>query len=385
MKSNSTKWPLVALEDVCVFLDNMRKPVTAKDRKAGSYPYYGANGVQDYVDAYLFDEELVLLAEDGGQFDDPSKGVAYRVSGKCWVNNHAHVLRPKNNIDVAYLGHVLRQYDVRPFITGAVVKKLNNKAARRMLIPLPPLSDQKRIVSLLDQADTLRSKRRESMKLMDEYMDAVFTKMFGNPTTNPKNWRMDTLRNICTRFSDGPFGSKLKSEHYRDKGVRVIRLQNIGINEFKDKDKAFISVDYFESDLKKFSCKSGDIVIATLGDPNIRACVIPKHLGLAINKADCIHCVPKTEIVTIEYLVGLLNLPEFLSFFSHLLHGQTRTRVSSGQLKKVKVPIPPLELQQKYCEIIKAVERNKASMLIQSKELENQFDALMQRTFSNAA
>ena len=84
----------VKLEEVCEILDSKRIPITSQDRKKGIYPYYGANGLQDYVDGYIFDDELVLLAEDGGYFGSKDKPIAYRVSGKCWVNNHAHVLKP---------------------------------------------------------------------------------------------------------------------------------------------------------------------------------------------------------------------------------------------------------------------------------------------------
>ena len=91
------------VEECCEILDSMRIPITASDRKEGKYPYYGANGIQDYVNDYIFDDELVLLAEDGGNFGSKEKPIAYRVSGKCWVNNHAHVLKPKEEIDVDYL------------------------------------------------------------------------------------------------------------------------------------------------------------------------------------------------------------------------------------------------------------------------------------------
>ena len=97
------------LEDVCDILDSQRIPVTAKDRKKGIYPYYGANGIQDYVDDYIFDDELVLLAEDGGNFGSKDRPIAYRVSGKCWVNNHAHVLKAKECIDVDYLSLILQR------------------------------------------------------------------------------------------------------------------------------------------------------------------------------------------------------------------------------------------------------------------------------------
>lgn len=91
------------LEDCCEILDSKRVPITAADRKEGPYPYYGANGVQDYVAEYIFDDELVLLAEDGGNFGSKTRPIAYRVSGKCWVNNHAHVLKPKEGLNADFL------------------------------------------------------------------------------------------------------------------------------------------------------------------------------------------------------------------------------------------------------------------------------------------
>lgn len=87
-------WDQPPLDKVVDFLDNQRKPVTASERMAGPYPYFGANGLQGTIDDYIFDESLVLLAEDG-HFGIPGRSIAYAVSGKCWVNNHAHVLRPK--------------------------------------------------------------------------------------------------------------------------------------------------------------------------------------------------------------------------------------------------------------------------------------------------
>ena len=80
------------VEECCEILDSMRIPITASDRKEGKYPYYGANGIQDYVNDYIFDDELVLLAEDGGNFGSKEKPIAYRVSGKCWVNNHGRAV-----------------------------------------------------------------------------------------------------------------------------------------------------------------------------------------------------------------------------------------------------------------------------------------------------
>lgn len=92
----------ITIEECCDILDSRRIPITASERRNGRYPYYGANGIQDYVADYIFDDELVLLAEDGGNFGSKTRPIAYRVSGKCWVNNHAHVLKPMANVDVDF-------------------------------------------------------------------------------------------------------------------------------------------------------------------------------------------------------------------------------------------------------------------------------------------
>ncbi len=142
--------PLVKLGDICEFLDHKREPVSEELRKHGPYPYYGANGQQGWIDDYIFDEPLVLLAEDGGHFGSRTSPIAYRISGKTWVNNHAHVLRPLAGCDVSYLAHALSFYDVSNLITGSTRPKLTKGKAETIRIPLPSLHDQQRIACQLE-------------------------------------------------------------------------------------------------------------------------------------------------------------------------------------------------------------------------------------------
>ena len=119
---------MLYVEDCCEILDSMRVPITASEREEGEYPYYGANGIQDHIADYIFDDELVLLAEDGGNFGSRERPIAYRVSGKCWVNNHAHVLKPKTGLDVDYLCYSLMFYKVDGMVNGATRQKLTQAA-----------------------------------------------------------------------------------------------------------------------------------------------------------------------------------------------------------------------------------------------------------------
>ena len=157
------------LEDCCEILDSLRIPITASDREKGIYPYYGANGIQDYVSSYIFDDDLVLLAEDGGSFGSKTKPIAYRVSGKCWVNNHAHVLKPKEGIDVDFLCYSLMFYNTKGLVNGATRQKLTQSAMRKMKIPklhidiqLDIVKEIKSVISIID----IREKQLEKLSLL---------------------------------------------------------------------------------------------------------------------------------------------------------------------------------------------------------------------------
>ena len=124
----------VSLGKVCEVLDNLRKPITKKLRKQGQYPYYGATGIVDYVDNYIFDETLVLIGEDGAKWDKGEQ-TAFIVSGKYWVNNHAHVIRPfKDKLNQKFLVYYLNSIDLKPWVTGLTVPKLNQEKLKSIQI-----------------------------------------------------------------------------------------------------------------------------------------------------------------------------------------------------------------------------------------------------------
>lgn len=157
--SNPKGWPTRRLDELTDCLDSLRRPVTKKDRASGNVPYYGANGLQGWIDRPLFNEPLVLVAEDGGHFDDPARGVAYRIDGPAWVNNHAHILRAKQHlVDTEYLHRALRHYDFVPFISGTTRAKLTQGQLNKAPLLLPPLADQKRFSCLAQALQATRAK-----------------------------------------------------------------------------------------------------------------------------------------------------------------------------------------------------------------------------------
>lgn len=173
------KWPEVALGELVEIFDSKRRPITKADRKEGPYPYYGATGVLDHVDGYIFDEPLVLLGEDGAKWG-PNEKSAFPVNGKVWVNNHAHVLRPKRDrlLDGFLICH-LNAADLSTFITGVTVPKLNQARMRDIPVPLPALEIQQAIVAEIEAEQALVEANRELIARFEKKIEAAIARVWG--------------------------------------------------------------------------------------------------------------------------------------------------------------------------------------------------------------
>ena len=171
------------------------------------------------------------------------------------------------------------------------------------------------------------------------------------------------VRDTSELISDGPFGSNLKTSHYVAEGIRVIRLGNIGSGKFLDEDKAYISEEHYAT-LKKYTCHAGEIVIGTLGEPNLRACLIPDDIAVSINKSDCVHFIPKTELLNNIYACAYLNTEGALQLAQRSLHGQTRSRIAMSQVAALPIMLPPLALQNEFAAFVEQADKSKFAVLM---------------------
>ena len=151
------------LGDLAENLDSKRKPITSGLREAGSIPYYGASGIVDYVKDYIFDGDYLLVSEDGANLLARNTPIAFSISGKSWVNNHAHVLKFDTYAERRYVEYYLNGIDLTPYISGAAQPKLNKKNLEGILIPNPTLNEKERIVALLDKFDALTTSITEGL------------------------------------------------------------------------------------------------------------------------------------------------------------------------------------------------------------------------------
>lgn len=206
-------WQTKKLGEICDILDNKRKPITKRNRTTGEYPYYGATGILDYVDDYIFNEKLVLIGEDGAKWGS-GEHTAFIADGKYWVNNHAHVIRPHRNIILDnWIVFYFYLTDLTKHTTGLTVPKLNQANLRNIEIPLPPLPEQRHIVKILDEffADVAKAKEtaeknlQNAKDLFESYLQSVFAppslKLRTGKESSGKDWEEKRLGEVCDFFN----------------------------------------------------------------------------------------------------------------------------------------------------------------------------------------
>ena len=342
------------LEEVCEILDSMRVPITAKDRKSGIYPYYGANGLQDYVADYIFDDELILLAEDGGNFGSKERPIAYRVSGKCWVNNHAHVLKAKPIINVDYLCYALMFYDTEGLVNGATRQKLTQSAMRQMVIPYRSMAEQMKIVEEISKVIRLIDKHKEELLLLDQLVKSRFIEMFGDPMLNPKGFPVKTIEKVSKLNK----GITYAPEEVADEGIIVLRSSNIKGCEFDLQDLVKITKKILPD---KFVQENDILMCNRNGSARLvgKVALIPK---LDENMTfGTFMTIVRSDIY--DYLFTFFQLKAFREQI-RFQTAVTINQISLPILASVKLPIPPRELIDEFSLFKKQTDKSKYCILI---------------------
>ena len=209
-------WKIVKLTDISENLDYMRVPITKNVREVGKYPYYGASGIVDYVNNYIYDEDLLLISEDGANLLARATPIAFSVSGKIWVNNHAHVLRFKSLTTQKFVEYYIAGFNIKPYVTGMAQPKLNQRALEKIKLPLPSLEEQHRIVSILDASfekiDALKKNAEENLK----NVKAFFQQVLAQELKPKEGWVEKKLGEIGEVFS----GFAFKSSSFKGSPVK---------------------------------------------------------------------------------------------------------------------------------------------------------------------
>jgi len=339
----------IRVEDCCEILDSQRKPVTESERIPGMYPYYGANGIQGTINQYIFDDKLVLVAEDGGHFGSKIKPIAYLVNGKCWVNNHAHVLRAKKGFLAEYICYSLMFYKIEGYINGATRQKLTQAALRKLIIPKRTVEYQKAIVDRLELVKCIIEKKQNIINELDLLIKSRFVEMFGDIRERgrfkAKKWK-DVL------------------DIFNGKDYKAVQVDKGGYPVYGSGGIIARANDYI--------CPAGTIIIGRKGSINNPILVNEKFW----NVDTAFGIVPK-EIINISYLYYFCKHYNF----NYLNKATTLPSLTKRDLLEIEINIPDLEEQVKFSGFVNQINKLKSDVQKSIDETQLLMDSLMQEYF----
>ncbi len=289
-------WRLRPLGELTENLDSIRVPVKEADRRSGPYAYYGASGVVDYVDDYLFDGEYLLIAEDGENLRTRTTPIAFLARGKFWVNNHAHIVRGNSEADTRFLMYALAGTDISGYLTGSTMPKLTQGNMNHIPVPAPPPDLQRAIAHILGTLDDKIELNRRTNKTLEEIARALFKSWFVDfdpvraraegrdsglpkPISDlfpgsfgdselgkiPEGWTVKACGDVADRIAMGPFGSSIKVETFVPNGVPIISGQHLRGLMLEDTTFNFVAPEHALK-LSKANVTSGDVVFTHAGN-----------------------------------------------------------------------------------------------------------------------
>ncbi len=242
------EWKNTTLEECVDFLDGQRKPIKSDDRKGEKrlYPYYGASGIIDYIDEYIFDGDYILLSEDGANIIDRNYRVAFIANGKIWVNNHAHVLQPHKEMNINFLSEALERINYAIYNTGTTMPKLNQEICRKINLNVPSLSEQNKIGNLLYLLNERIATQNRLIEDLKKLRCAIVEKMFKQSKANGRLG--DFIEQVSVRNKNGLYSNVLsvsnkqgfvkQSEQFEDRTVasedtsnyKIVKRNNFAYN-----------------------------------------------------------------------------------------------------------------------------------------------------------
>ena len=360
----SNNWNVVPFTEAVDICDTFRKPINSSERasrikgkeQSELYPYYGATGQVGFIDDYITDGEYVLLGEDGAPFLDAFSKKAYIISGKTWVNNHAHVLKSKTNNK--FLCYYLNSFNYKGYVSGTTRLKLTQAEMKRIPVPVPPLSEQERIVSrieeLFSQLDAGVETLKKTKAQLSVYRQAVLKEAFNSAEVDCK---MLSIAEILTKtrkgMSTGPFGTMIKKSDHKATGVPMLGIENIGRGQFVDGNKIYVTAEKAE-ELKAFSLKAGDIIISRSGTVG-EICAVPERAKGSLLSTNLMRVSLDNTMVRSDYFIALFQSKGIvLDQIKELCKGSTRDFLNQTILKQIVFPVPSMEKQEEIVSIIEA-------------------------------
>ncbi|MHB1320562.1 MAG: restriction endonuclease subunit S [Acidithiobacillus ferrivorans] len=364
----ASPFPTTQLTDVVDILDNLRVPINGAERmgRAGTVPYYGANGFQGWIDRPLFDEPLILLAEDGGNFDDfATRPIAYRIDGPAWVNNHAHIIRAKAGVCQSFIFWSVVNKDIRKYIAGGTRTKLTQGELRRIEINFPIEPEQQEIAEVLDTLDTAIHETEAIIAKLKAVKQGLLHDLLTRgidangelrpPQAEaphlykesplgwiPKEWEVVTLESVSKTVTSG---SRDWARFYADSGALFVRIGNLTREHINFRYESTMYVrPPRNADGQRTRLESGDILISITADLGIIG-VVPDGLGEAYINQHIALVRPDLDAVNSRFVGHYLAGPIAQTYISKLNDAGAKAGLNLPTIRSL-VTAKPLRPEQ---------------------------------------
>lgn len=364
-KDFSDSWEQRKVSELADRYDNLRVPITASERVAGETPYYGANGIQDYVEGFTHNGEFVLVAEDGAN-DLQNYPVQY-VDGKIWVNNHAHVLQAKEErVDNKFLTNALKHTNIEPYLVGGGRAKLNADVMMKINFKVPTLPEQVQIGKFFDNLDHLITLHQRKLAKLKELKKGYLQKLF--PQNSEKvpefrfkgysdAWEKRKLGETNSYFTDGNYGESYPKESElsdKENGVPFLRGSNLRNGELIEDNANYITKEK-HAELTSGHLVEDDIVLAVRGSLGALGYVKDENIDWNINSQLAVIRTDKSELsgkFLVQFLLSWRGQKELLSRNT----GTALKQLPIKQLKDVPVPIVNLDEQKEIGALFSSID-----------------------------
>ena len=385
-------WPTAKLGDVSDLFDSQRIPLNSRQRRErqGHYPYYGAQGIIDYIDDYIFDGRYILVAEDGENLNSKKLPLALFATGKFWVNNHAHILRGKQNVvDDTFLLACLNNADIRPYVTGAAQPKLSQANMKLIEIPLPPFPVQQRIADILSAYDELIENSQRRIKILETMARALYREWFvhfrfpgheNHPRVPsalgeiPQGWEVKHLGDLVEFKS----GFSFKSGKFSADGqYRLVTIKNVQDGEFNPATDS--RMDELPDRLPEYCIlKDGDILLSLTGNVG-RVCLVydaPFLLNQRVAKLSPI------EVFDWALTYCIFRDQDVRKKLEMLSNGVAQQNLSPVLAGKMGFLMPPVALRRQFATNAEPIIRQIVQLYATTQNLRRTRDLLLPRLLS---
>ena len=337
----------------------------------GLYPCYGGNGLRGYVDHFSNDGLVPVIGRVGALC-----GNVHLPQGKFYATEHALVVYLKTKDKPHYIEYLLSSLNLRQYAKGVAQPVLSASTLSDILIPVPPLSEQERIVSELDLLSSIIEKKKAQLKEYDQLAQSIFYDMFGDPVTNEKGWEVKKLGEITTQITDG--------SHNPPKGIDkseypMLSSKNVFFGYYDYDSPRYLSKEEFEIENKRTNISDGDVLLTIVGTIGRACCVQEPFVPFTLQRSVAV-LKPKKEIIFPLMLMFSLHL--LSDFWNNEAKGVAQKGIYLKQLAKVSIPLPPLTLQQSFAEKIEAIEKQKELIKQSIAETETLFNSRMDYYFN---